>query len=114
MFADDTNLFYSNNNIFRKSSKKGDTPLRVPLLSLSKTLIKRKLAIKLPGVIIDENITWRAHIYTIEPKIAKNIGLLYKARQYLDKECLNQLYFLYRHSDLIFANSFWATTHTQN
>ena len=43
--------------------------------------------IKFPRVILDENISWRAHINTVEPKITKSIGLLYKARPCTAKKC---------------------------
>ena len=45
-----------------------------------------------------------------ENKIAKNIGLLYKAKQYLDKKCLKSLYFSYIHPYLNYANIAWAST----
>ena len=35
---------------------------------------------------LDEHIAWNNHIHAIEKKLAKNIGLLYGARQFLDKE----------------------------
>ena len=43
--------------------------------------IKRAESIKLLGVMLDENLTWKPHIKYIENKIAKNIGLLFKAKQ---------------------------------
>ena len=62
-------------------------PLRLLLLRISETIIERKSMIKFPRVILDENITWRAHINTVETKITKSIGLLYKARQCTAKKC---------------------------
>ena len=38
---------------------------------------------------IDECITWKDHIRTVENKIAKNIGLLYRAKQLLNTSSLN-------------------------
>ena len=40
------------------------------------------------GVLLDENLTWKRHIETIKNKISKNIGIMYKARNILNKKCL--------------------------
>ena len=55
--------------------------------------IKRAESIKLLGVMLDENLTWKPHIKYIENKIAKNIGLLFKAKQFLNKQSLLSLYY---------------------
>ena len=60
---------------------------------------------------IDENLTWRDHIHTVENKIAKNIGFLYQGKYYLDDNCLKQIYFAYIHANLNYANIAWASTH---
>ena len=125
MFLDDTNLFYSSNDIqdlyltinnelqnivkwfstnkfslnlgktkysfLHKSSKKDGIQLRLPLFSINKS--EWKSASKCFKVVFDENLSWRADINIIETKIIKNIGLLFKARQYWDKEYLKKLYF---------------------
>ena len=62
-------------------------------------------------MILDEHITWNDHIHAIEKKLAKNIGLLYRARQFLDKESLKTIYFSYIHSHLNYANIAWASTY---
>ena len=41
------------------------------------------------------------HIKCIQSKIAKNIGLLYKAKSYIDKHSLLSLYHSYIHSSYI-------------
>ena len=63
------------------------------------------------GVMLDEHITWNEHIKTIRKKLAKNIGLLYKARVLLDKESLKTNYFSYIHSYLNYANIARASTY---
>ena len=143
--TDDTNLFYSNNNIqdlfatmneelkhitkwfnanklslntgktkytfFHKSKKRYDIPLRLPLLKINGYVIERQSSIKFLGVLLDETLSWKDHISIIETKIAKNIGLLYKAKNFVNEECLKQLYFAYIHSYLSYANIAWASTH---
>ena len=55
-------------------------------------------------VLLDENFSWKEHIKYLENKIAKNIGLLYRAKPFLDKESLLALYYSYIHSYLNYAN----------
>ena len=64
-------------HFFSEVIKKDYIPLRLPLLSMIGTTIER---IKILGVILEENRTWRGPIKTIKTKITKNIGILYKAR----------------------------------
>ena len=50
--------------------------------------MQREESIKFLGVLLDEHLTWEEHIKLTENKIAKSIGILYKARTYLDKRAL--------------------------
>ena len=76
-------------------------------------MIERKSVNKFLGVSLYKNLTWSAHINTIKTKIAKNIGLLYKAR-HLDKERLKQLYLSYIHSYLRYTNMVRASLQETN
>ena len=62
------------------------------------------------GVFIDENVSWKQHIDIISSKISKSIGILYKSRDVLSKQCLNQLYFSFIHSYVNYANIAWVST----
>ena len=95
MFADNTNLFFSHSDInvlfgkvnkelinvsnwlslnlektkytlFQKSPEKDNIPLRLLNLNINGLTVKRKTLIKFLGVWIDENITWKDHINTVE------------------------------------------------
>ena len=44
-------------------------------------------------IIIDEKFNWIEHITYIKNKIPKAIGIMYKARQYLNKSSLVNLYY---------------------
>ena len=89
---------------FHKNSVKDIIPLKLPDLHIFNKTIERTSSIKFLGVVLDEHITWNEHIKTIGKKLAKNIGLLYKARVLLDKESLKTIYFSYIHSYLNYAN----------
>ena len=47
---------------------------------------------------------WKEHIKYIESKNAKNIGMLYKAKSYIDKHSLLSLYHSYIHSYISYGN----------
>ena len=76
--------------------------------------IERKSSIKILGVILDEHISWFDHVRTVENKIAKNIGLLYRVSQFLNEDSLKTVYFLYIHSYLNYANIAWVSTYATN
>ena len=58
---------------------------------------------------LEEHISWTDHVRTVENKIAKNIGLLYRISQFLNEDSLKTVYFLYNHSYLNYANITWAS-----
>ena len=73
---------------FQKLSKRDSIPLKLPHLLINDTIIQRENSIKFLGVIIiDENLTWKNHITSIENKISKNIDVLYKSKFLLNKTC---------------------------
>ena len=74
----------NNNTLFHKPSTKDNIPLKIPELVIGTRLIKRKRYIKFLGFMIDECITWKDHIRTLENEIAKNIELLHRAKQLLN------------------------------
>ena len=77
---------------FHKQSARDSIPLRLPTVTFNSIEIKRESFTKFLGVIIDENIAWDKHIELVENKISKNIGILYRASQYLDKKSLKSIY----------------------
>ena len=85
--------------------------MRLPNLNINGFNIERESSINFLGVWIYESLTWRNHIHTVENKIAKNIGLLYQGKHYLDDNCLKQICFAYIHAYLNYGNITWARTH---
>ena len=59
---------------------------------------------------LDEKLSWKDHIKYTENKISKNIGISYKARDYLSKESLLSLYYAYIHTYINYANLACAST----
>ena len=96
-------------SLFHSARKK--VPDTLPKLEISDMEIKRDTVTKFLGVFIDENLTWKPHIGSICKKISKNIGILYKARPYINASLLKQLYSAFIHSHLNYCNIAWASTH---
>ena len=56
---------------------------------------------------MNQNLSWKEHLKLTENKVAKNIGLIYKAKPYLNKDSLLALYF---HCYINYANLAWEST----
>ena len=72
---------------------------------------KENRLINFLGILVDENLSWNAHIDYIASKISKNLGILYKTRHVLDRKSLTQLYFSFINSYLNYGNIAWGSTH---
>ena len=93
-------------SLFHKPDKKCSIPSHLPTLKINSHDIERVNMMKLLDVLLDDNLSWKEHIKCLENKIAKNIGLMYRAKPFLDKESLLALYYSYIHSYLNNANLF--------
>ena len=142
LFADDTSIFYSTRNIVditrtvNNELEKLDIWFRVNKLSLNvnKTNVimftnKKQLRptvniilngknieqvshTKFFGVIIDENLTWREQIKTVETKVSKSIGILYKTKDVLDIQALRTLYQSLVEPYMSYCCEIWGNTYT--
>ena len=55
--------------------------------------IEKTSSIQFLGVMLNEHISWIDHVRTVKSKIVKNIGLLYRVSQFLNKYSLKTVYF---------------------
>ena len=62
-------------------------------MKIGNKMIERTSSIKFLGVLLDEHLSWKAHFKTVENKLAKNVELLYRAKQFLDETSLKQYIF---------------------
>ena len=100
--------------LFHKPSRKDDLALLLPRLPIKKHKVERVKSIRFLGVLLDENLSWKDHIKCVETRVAKNIGLLYRAKLFLDKNLLLTLYYSYIHTYLNYANLSWGSTNRTN
>ena len=65
-------------------------------------------SIKFLGLILDSKLTWKHQIDMITKKVAKTIGIMARAKQYLNKKTLIQLYFAFAYPYLTYGNIIWG------
>ena len=78
--------------IFHRSRKKENVSNKVVIDNKELTKVE---SAKYLGVIIDRKLNWIDHITYVKNKISKGIGIMYKARQFLSKSALLDLYYAY-------------------
>ena len=62
----------------------------------------KKDSLKILGVMISENLTWKTHFEFVENKIPKEVGSLFKASCFLNSTPLRKIFFaaIYNHADI--------------
>ena len=66
------------------------------------------------GVLLDDILSWKKHTKYLENKIAKNIGLKYRAKPFLHKESLLELQYSNILSYLNYGNLEWRSAYLTN
>ena len=69
---------------------------------------------KFLGVIIDKKLTWKEHIALTAGKISRGIGMVIKARNYLNKSGLIIIYYSFIYPYLTYCNHIWGCTYKTN
>ena len=96
--------------LFHKQRAEDNLPLQLPNLNINNNEIKQSSPIKFLGVLVDQNLTWIEHITLVENKLSKNLGLLHKAKNYLNKKSMESLHYSFIHSCLNYGNIAWCST----
>ena len=82
----------------------------LPKLTISNHVTERQEFIKFLVVLLDENLNCKEHIKHTENKISENLGLLYKARPFLERSALLALYCSYIQTYINYVNISWGST----
>ena len=69
---------------------------------------------KFVGVLLDDILSWKKHTKYLENKIAKNIGLKYRAKPFLHKESLLERQYSNILSYLNYGNLEWGSAYLTN
>ena len=73
--------------------------------------LERVFHAKFLGLILDENLSWNFQINLICRKIAKSIGILYRARHFLNLETLINLYYSFIYSHISYGALIWGSNY---
>ena len=84
-------------SLFHSQNKKSEIPQHLHPLEISDTLVKRAKASKFLGVVLDKNLSWKRHIGALAVEISKNVGIIFRSLDYMNKNLLKQLYFSFIH-----------------
>ena len=68
---------------FHKNSIKDDIPLKLPALKIANREIERTNATKFLGILLDENISWKNHIRSVEKNLQKTLAFYIVPNTYL-------------------------------
>ena len=71
------------------SNKKIDSNIQLMIDKVSLERVEENIFL---GVIIDHDFNWKAHIKHVRTKVARSIGILYKAKHILNYKSLYTLY----------------------
>jgi hypothetical protein len=63
---------------------------------------------KFLGLILDNCLSWKHHLIHLSNKLSKSIGILARARKFLNKDTLKQLYFSFLYPYLTYCNIIWG------
>jgi hypothetical protein len=84
-------------------------------LALAINIIDRVKEVCFLGVILDKNLTWKAHFSTyIACRISKSIGIIYRSSFYLFKSALRILYFALIYPYLQYCVVILRSTYSSN
>ena len=94
--------------IFTPKRKKIIAPTSIKICDHEITRVDHS---KFLGIMIDDKLSWSFHINTIKNKIAKGIGVIYKARRLLSKKTLVTLYYSFVYPYLHYGVIAWGNTY---
>lgn len=97
----------TNYTLFHNNSIEDKISSKMAVLKIGNKITEITLSIKFLTVMFGEHLSWKDLIKTVENKLAKNVGLLYHMKQFLDENSLKTMYFPYIDYYLNYANIPW-------
>ncbi len=65
---------------------------------------------KFVGIIIDDDLSWKSHVKHVSTKVAKGMGIIIKAKPYINKTTLMDLYLAFVFPYITYCNIVWGST----
>lgn len=82
--------------------------------SISNVEIEQKSEARFLGVIVDENLTWTTHIKTVQTKMSRYIGIMYKLKNILPLKSKIQIYHSFVQSHINYCSLVWGFSAKSN
>ena len=120
LFADDTNIFCSDDDLTKLETKINqelsklndwfainklslnvsktnymifsNKNVNILKITICNTQIERVKSTRFLGIIIDQNLNWKEHIQRVKNKLSKTLAIMQKAKYYLDSYSIQILY----------------------
>ena len=99
------NLTKTHLMVFGKGKKKDDNTLNTVISGEKIEVVKQT---KFLGIILDSELSWKFHLTQLAKKLSKSIGILSRARRFLNKTTLTQLYYSFLYPYLTYCNIIWG------
>ena len=94
--------------LFRNSHKKAHLTQKLVIRGQEIEMVE---STKFLGVYLDSRLAWRNHIDYIKGKISRGIGIICKARKYLNQSTLISLYYAFIYPYLNYCAEVWGNTY---
>lgn len=99
-----------NKTYYMVTHSKSITPHPIDI-KINNTSIKQVKEAKFLGVIIDNTLQWKSQIDTVNNKLSKMIGVIYKIRNSCSPECIKLIYNALIYPHLLYCSSIWGGTY---
>ena len=93
--------------VFRKSRRKIELKEDVIIDNVKIDFVTQT---KFLGVILDQHLTFEPHVQYTKGKIARGIGILYKAKKYLKESSMKTLYYAFIYPYFTYCITVWGNT----
>jgi len=87
------------------------SPISTISSEINNSIINRVENCKYLGVIIDDQLKWSTHMESVEQKLQRLIGILYKIRYKLPNWCLRNIYFAFVHPNILYGLEVYGNTY---
>ena len=88
--------------------------MSIPDITIDNQPIDKVEKTKFLCVVIDLKLSWKKHIWLVAGKLSKSIGMITKAREYLNRSAFLTLYFSFVYPYLTYCNRVWGCTYYTN
>ncbi len=72
--------------------------------------IKQVHSTQFLGIIIDDDLSWKSHVKQVSTKVAKEMGIIIKAKPYINKTTLKDFYHAFVFLYITYCNIVWEST----